>query len=250
MNRAGGGRRKFVLVEAADYFDTVLVPRIKKVMFAPDWEEGRPARRPTLEEVARTPRLVKILRLESYEDALHNTFSEATLARLGDREHAVRALVGNEAYRLRYLVRLPLDASASLFNVARLEHPFDYTLDILGDTGPRSERVDLIETFNWLYGLRVRHRLTWVDPDDPTPRETGGRRYRVVVASDREGHRRILVVWRDMTDLVPARERPFLEARVAALGAFEEQWINGDTAAQGFASLDGLFQRLMEGPGQ
>ena len=29
--------------------------------------------------------------------------------------------------------------------------------------------------------------------------------------------------------------------------AFEEQWVNGDSAAKGFASLDALFKRLMAG---
>lgn len=250
LNRRDGGRRKFLLVEVADYFDTVLVPRIKKVMFAPEWKDGRPTRLPTAKEVERTPRLVKLLRLESYEDTLRNTFSELTLERLGDRERAFHALVGDNAYRLRYLVRLPLDASASMLNLAQLEHPFDYTLEIMGDYGPRSETGDLIETFNWLYGLRDQRRLTWVNAADPTPREADGRRYRVVVASDRDARKRILVVWRDMTGLAPDVERQFLEAHVAALGGFDEQWINGDTAAKGFASLDGLFKRLMEGHGR
>jgi len=57
---------------------------------------------------------------------------------------------------------------------------------------------------------------------------------------------RILVVWRDLTDLDPKAERAFLEAEVAKLGEFEEKWINGDRAVPGFTSLDGLFKRLME----
>jgi adenine-specific DNA-methyltransferase len=35
LNREDGGRRKFILVEMAQYFDTVLLPRIKKVTFSP-----------------------------------------------------------------------------------------------------------------------------------------------------------------------------------------------------------------------
>ncbi len=246
LNRQDGGRRKFILVEMADYFDTVLVPRIKKVMFAPEWRDGKPKRLPTPAEAERTPRLVKILRLESYEDALHNTFSDQVIARLAEPEKAYREVVGDEAYRIRYLMKLPLEASDSMLNLAKLEHPFDYRLEILTDHGPRTETVDLVETFNWLYGLRVHRQLTWVNPEDQTGKEEGGRRYRAVVASDREGKKRILVVWRDMTGLDPAMERLFLEAKAAELGPFDEQWINGDAAAKGFASLDGLFKRLME----
>jgi adenine-specific DNA-methyltransferase len=197
-------------------------------------------------EVERTPQLVKVLRLESYEDALHNTFSDKAVERLGEREKAFREAVGDEEYRIRYLVKLPLEASDSMLNLAKLEHPFEYTLEVLTDHGPRTEPVDLVETFNWRYGLRVHRLLTWVNEKDKTGKEKGGRSYRAVVASDREGKKRVLVVWRDMTGLDPAQERPFLEAQAKELGPFEEQWINGDSAANGFASLDGLFKRLME----
>lgn len=246
LNREDGGRRKFILVEMADYFDTVLVPRIKKVMFTPEWKDGKPKRLPTKEEAERTPRLVKVLLLESYEDALHNTFSEQNIERIAEREKAHREVVGEEEYRVRYLVKLPLEASDSMLNLAKLEYPFDYTLEVLTDYGPKAETVDLVETFNWLYGLRVHRLLTWVNDKDKSPKEKAGRSYRAVVASDREGKKRVLVVWRDMTNLDPAVERPFLEAQAKEVGSFEEQWINGDSAAKGFASLDGLFKRLLE----
>lgn len=64
---------------------------------------------------------------------------------------------------------------------------------------------------------------------------------------DREGKKRVLVVWRDMTNLEPVKDREFLEAKSKEIGPFEEQWVNGDSAAKGFASLDPLFKRLMAG---
>jgi len=30
LNKEDGGNRKFILVEMADYFDTIILPRIKK----------------------------------------------------------------------------------------------------------------------------------------------------------------------------------------------------------------------------
>jgi adenine-specific DNA-methyltransferase len=246
LNRADGGRRKFVLVEVGDYFDTVLVPRLKKVMFTPEWKDGKPGRLATKEEAERTPRLVKVLRLESYEDALHNTFSDVAIAQLADREKAYKNAVGDDDYRIRYLVTLPLEASDSMLNLAKLEHPFDYGLEVLTDYGPKIETVDLVETFNWLYGLRVHRLLTWVNKKDKAGKEKDGRLYRVVFGSDREGKKRVLVVWRDMTSLDATVERSFLEAQAKEVGSFDEQWINGDTAAKNFASLDGLFRRLME----
>jgi adenine-specific DNA-methyltransferase len=72
LNREDGGARRFILVEMGDYFDTVLLPRLKKVTFTPEWKDGKPKRLPTQEEAKRSPRLVKVVRLESYEDALNN----------------------------------------------------------------------------------------------------------------------------------------------------------------------------------
>ena len=123
-------------------------------------------------------------------------------------------------------------------------------MEVLTDHGSKSETVDLVETFNWLYGLRVHRPLTWANEKDKAGKTKYGRSYRAVVASDREGKKRILVVWRDMAGLDPKVERPFLEAKAKEIGPFEEQWINGDTAAKGFASLDGLFKRLMEAGGE
>ncbi len=72
LNREDGGSRKFILVEVGDHFDTVLVPRLKKVTFAPRWKDGRPTRRATDEEAGRSPRIMKAIRIESYEDTLNN----------------------------------------------------------------------------------------------------------------------------------------------------------------------------------
>lgn len=247
LNREDGGRRKFILVEMADYFDTVLIPRIKKVMFTPEWKEGKPKRLATREEAERTPRLVKVLRIESYEDALHNTFSDSNIERLSWREKAYRQVVGDEEYRIRYLLKLPLEASDSMLSLARLEHPFDYTIETLSDYGPKTENVDLVETFNWLYGLRVHRVSSWINKTDKTKKDKEGRLYHAVSGTDREDKKRVLVVWRDMTGLDPIKDREFLEAKAKEIGPFEEQWVNGDSAAKGFASLDPLFKRLMTG---
>lgn len=238
LNREDGGRRKFILVEMADYFDTVLLPRIQKVMYAPEWKDGKPERLPTREEAERTPRLVKVLRLEGYEDALHNLATEETLKREEPRTRAHKERLGEDAYRLQYLVRLHLEVSASMVNLAALEHPFDYKLEVLTPDGPQVKTVDLVETFNFLYGLHVERLETWVSDKDK-------RTYRAVKAKNRDG-RRVLVLWRDMEGFAPVVERRFLEEKLNAEDAFDEMLINGDTATPGVKSLDGLFKRLLE----
>lgn len=238
LNRQDGENRRFILIEMGKYFDTVLVPRIAKVTFTPEWKAGKPVRRATAEEAERSPRIVKVLRLEAYEDALHNLTTNATKAREQKRAEAVAKRVGEPEHRLSYLLRLPLEANACLLNIAALEHPFDYTLETLTENGPQVRRVDLIETFNWLYGLRVHRLRTWNNPKDK-------RTYRVVEATrGRDTH--VLVIWRDMTDLDPGVERAFIAAQLKTAGDFDERWINGDCAA-GFQSLDGLFKDLIGG---
>ena len=238
LNREDGGRRRFILVEMAGYFDTVLVPRIQKVMYTSEWKDGAPKRWPTSEEVERTPRLVKILRLEGYEDALHNLTTDETLKREGPRAEAYKKTVGGDAHRVSYLVRLPLESSASMLNLSALEHPFDYKLEVLTDKGPKTETVDLVETFNFLYGLHVERLETWLNEKD-------GRVYRVVKGRDRD-QRRVLVLWRDMGNFDPAVERHFLEKKISAEGPFDQILINGDTATPGIRSLDAIFKRLIE----
>lgn len=57
-------RRKFLLVEAADYFEDILLPRVKKVYAAAQWKDGRAIRLdgPGL--------FCKVQALEQYEDAI------------------------------------------------------------------------------------------------------------------------------------------------------------------------------------
>jgi adenine-specific DNA-methyltransferase len=45
LNRRDGGRRKYLLVEGGDHFDTVLRPRLMKVIYCPEWRHRRPLRR-------------------------------------------------------------------------------------------------------------------------------------------------------------------------------------------------------------
>jgi adenine-specific DNA-methyltransferase len=240
LNRADGGHRRFTLVDMGEYFNSVLVPRIAKVMYTPEWKDGKPKRLATKEEAERMPQLVKVLRLESYEEALHNVASDTNQQRTARRDHAHRSAGGDEEYRIRYLVSLRLEASDTMLNLEKLERPFDYTLEMLTDDGPKQKQADLVETFNYLYGLRVKRCETW---------QHEGREYRVVKATDREQRRPILVIWRDMADLKPAPEREFLEGRLRELASkgevYDEKLINGDCAVPGIDSLDPLFKRLM-----
>ena len=146
LNREDGGRRKYVLVELGHHFDTVLLPRMKKVVYSPNWKDGKPVSRNGITQV------VKYIRLESYEDAMDSL----DIAPPSDAQKEL--LAENPAlaedYRLRYMLGVETAGSASLLGEAFAD-PFAYTLSVVRDGGRSEVPVDLPETFNFLLGLRV-----------------------------------------------------------------------------------------------
>ena len=161
LNQEDGGSRRFILVEMGDYFDTVLLPRIKKIAFTPEWKHGKPKRLATPEEAERSPRIVKVVRLESYEDALNNLETRRTDRQqlLLDDFEAQGAEGFKEEYTLRYMLDVETRGSQSLLNVLAFTDPTEYKLKVKrpGSDESREVSVDLLETFNWLIGLTVRH---------------------------------------------------------------------------------------------
>ena len=161
LNREDGGRRKFILVEMGDYFDTVLLPRIKKVTFTPEWKDGKPKRPAKSAEAERSPRIVKVVRLESYEDTLNNLETRRTEKQqlLLDTPEAKGADGLREQYILRYMLDVETRGSQSLLNVQAFTDPTAYKLKVKrpGSDESREVDIDLLETFNWLIGLTVRH---------------------------------------------------------------------------------------------
>jgi adenine-specific DNA-methyltransferase len=98
----------------------------------------------------------KYIRLESYEDTLNNL-------RLDTPPQRQKAVAGNptlkEDYMLRYLLDVETRGSQSLLNIDAFANPTEYTLDVKtpGTDEYSTRAVDLIETFNYLIGLRVVH---------------------------------------------------------------------------------------------
>lgn len=149
LNRLDKGARKYCLVEQGDYFDSVLVPRVKKVVFSSDWRNGKP----TAPETG-ISHAFKVLKIEGYEDTLNNLDLKRPdgvadlFTTLGDK--------ARDDYLMRYM--LDVEAKGSLLSVSDFRKPFDYTLKVAVDSaGAWEERkVDLVETFNYLIGLTVR----------------------------------------------------------------------------------------------
>lgn len=141
---------KHVAIEQGDYFVETLLPRLKRYVYSADWRDGKP----TAPETG-ISHAFKVLKIEGYEDTLNNL----DLKRSDAQANLLDGL--SETARDDYLMRYMLDVEAkgSLLSVSDFRKPFDYTLKVAIDSaGAWEERkVDLVETFNYLLGLTVRH---------------------------------------------------------------------------------------------
>jgi len=72
LNRADGGKRKYILVEMGEHFNTVILPRVKKVAFSSKWKDGiaQTSEVSKTSEVSGMSHFAKYFELEQYEDAL------------------------------------------------------------------------------------------------------------------------------------------------------------------------------------
>ncbi|HHW09025.1 MAG TPA: site-specific DNA-methyltransferase [Firmicutes bacterium] len=222
MSETAGGPRKFLLVEMSIYFDELLLPRLKKAIYAPEWKDGKPKRLVTAEEAERSPRIMKVIRLESYEDTLNNLELRRTEAQqsLLDSPQAQGPEGFKEQYMLRYMLDVETRGSQSLLNIAAFMDPTAYKLKVKrpGSDETREVNVDLLETFNWLIGLRVEHiaaprtfNASFRRDDDPDLPKDAPRRllldgrikedpegpwwFRTVTGTTLDG-RRTLIIWR------------------------------------------------------
>ena len=232
LNREDGGQRKFIIVEMGEYFDTVLLPRIKKVTFAPDWKTGEPRRMATTEEAERSPRIVKCIRLESYEDALNSIEFNAAPGQMALEEKF-------DDYLLKYMLRWETKGSETLLNVEKLTSPFSYQLRLHVDGETRVQNIDVPETFNYLLGLNVRSRRVYEDDV---------RRYLVYRGETRDSPgRNVAVIWRDaggwqQHDL--ERDEWFVQDKALAAGA-DQVYVNGDSLIPEARSVERLFRERM-----
>lgn len=199
------------MVEQGDYFDTVLKPRIQKIVFSADWSEGKA----TSPETG-ISHCFKVIKLESYEDTLNNLQLRRTSAQ-GDLLNSLPQQAKDD-YLLNYL--LDVESRGSLLSVEDFKKPFDYQLNVAVDSAGAYEprKVDLVETFNYLIGLRVKHI-------DAQPQ-----RGFVTVTGTLPNNETCLVLWRDC-DVLDYEGVAKLCDKLAinpADNEFDVVYINGD----------------------
>jgi adenine-specific DNA-methyltransferase len=218
-----------------NHFETVTARRIKKAVYSTDWKDGKPQTRNTGISHA-----FKIVRLEGYEDTLNNLH----LKRTSEQEAALQAAPEKvrDQYLLGYFLDVESAGSASLLDFDQFRDPFAYKLKIatnsVGETVDTT--IDLVETFNWLLGLKVKH----IDSQKGF----------LTVTGEKRAGGRTLVIWRTLSD-DPIADNKALEGFLGKIKInpadteFDYLYINGShtlTDPHNKAHLiEEAFQRLM-----
>ena len=206
LNRDDGGLRKYILVEVGQYFDTVLLPRIKKVVYSLAWKDGKPVSRKGVSQS------FKYIRLESYEDTLDSL--EVTPPDSVQQDLLAQNPALAEDYRLRYALGEETAGSACLLG-KDFTDPFAYTLSVVRDGTRREVPADLPETFNYLLGLRVESR-----------RQMDG--VLAMTGTDAEG-KHCLILWRNLNKIDNATlETWFTNHRAEFAKSLDAIYTNGD----------------------
>jgi adenine-specific DNA-methyltransferase len=265
LNRDDGGKRRYVLIEMGAHFDTVLLPRIKKVVYSPDWRNGLPTDR-----TASVSQFLKYIRLESYEDALNNLeFNRTPVQESLLYAHDAKGVDGfKEQYLLRYMLDVDTRGSQSLLNLQAFQDPTSYKLKVKrpGSDESCEVNVDLLETFNWLIGLTVTHIASPqcvtadFERDSEKRLRVKGRMkldddgpwwFRTLMGTTPEG-RCTLIIWRKLTG-DPERDNLVLDEWFTKQGfstkdyEFHLIYVNGDSNLENLKTPDDTWKvRLIE----
>ena len=158
--------RKYIGVEMAEYFESISLTRMKLVLNG----KGKGI------ESIKNGGMFKYFRLESYEDCLNNLAFKNTNRGLFDDNV-------KEDYLLNYM--LDYETNESLLNIDAFKTPFDYKLKIATSSAGETveTNVDLVETFNYLIGLKVKTRVM--------------NKGFLVIQGENLKEEKILVIWRD-----------------------------------------------------
>ena len=207
MNKEDKGSRKYVLIEMGDHYHDLLLPRIKKVIYSSDWKKGSPT-----SSDKGISHCFKYMSLESYEDTLNNI--ELKEAKGGDMYDTMM----QDQYLLKYM--LDIESRGSIINTDSFRKPFDYCLKIAVDSSGASEsrKVDLMETFNYLLGIRVESQERHIDKGY------------ILIEGKMKNGAAVLIVWRDCDKIGSAELNNLLEKKGIRPGdsEFATIYVNGD----------------------
>lgn len=209
LNKEDGeyGKRKYILIDMAEYFDKALRNRTIKASYSPDWKDGKPVSRQGISQC------FKYMRLEQYEDTLNNLkIKEQQTTAQFDEGSSIK-----ESYMLEYM--LDVETRDSLLNLKMFENPFAITLKTTKDNELVDTEVDMVETFNYLIGLNVETE-DWYREENIC----------VVQGHTHRDNLHTLVIWRNCKEIDNEQLNQFFERMNFRTrdSEFDLIYVNGD----------------------
>lgn len=189
--------RKFINVEANEYFDSIPLRRIKNTLFGDKsgvtdthmWKGGG---------------VVKYIRLEQYEDTLNNLYRTPMEGAWYEEELG--------ADTIGYV--MDMQSQQNWMHTDWMANPFGVKMQITHGNEKTEQTIDVVETFNYLLGMNVE-KMQW-------PAEG----MQVVMGTTRRG-KRTMIIWRNTAQVTDEDVKAFLSS--VDCKPFKQIYINGET---------------------
>ena len=189
--------RKFINVEANEYFDSIPLRRIKNTLFGDKsgvtdthmWKGGG---------------VVKYIRLEQYEDTLNNLYRTPMEGAWYEEKLG--------ADTIGYV--MDMQSQQNWMHTDWMANPFGVKMQITHGNEKTEQTIDVVETFNYLLGMNVE-KMLW-------PAEG----MKVVIGTTRRG-KRTMIIWRNTAQVTDEEVKTFLNS--VDCKPFKQIYINGET---------------------
>ena len=189
--------RKFINVEANEYFDSIPLRRIKNTLFGDKsgvtdthmWKGGG---------------VVKYIRLEQYEDTLNNLYRTPMEGAWYEEKLG--------ADTIGYV--MDMQSQQNWMHTDWMANPFGVKMQITHGNEKTEQTIDVVETFNYLLGMNVE-KMLW-------PAEG----MQVVIGTTRRG-KRTMIIWRNTAHVTDEEVKIFLSS--VDCKPFKQIYINGET---------------------
>lgn len=143
LNWLDNWKRKYIWIEMWEYFEEILRPRIKKVIYSNNWKKWKPLDNNWVSQI------FQYQKLEQYEDSLNNLQEPQKLEN--------QAFLNTELNKIVYELNNNETSSISILNDdSFIKNPFSQTMKIGEDD---FKKVNFVDTFNYLLWINVEKYL-------------------------------------------------------------------------------------------
>lgn len=221
LNKEDGGNRKFILVEMGQYFDTILKPRILKVIYSDNWKNGK-----SLDNDGSKKQIIKYQTLEQYEDSLNNI----------DFKEPNKLALESKDYKIKYMLDFESRDNNVFLNLDALSNPFEYKLKVENNNEMKELNIDLIETFNYIAGIDVKSIQKKQD-----------QKIDYIIVKGQRNEKEVIVIWRNISDAFdPKQDKEFVQKEILT-EEYDEILVNGNSLIPDAKSVDEIFKANMFG---